>query len=374
MDTRFLVVGGGLAGAAAAWRLAAGGDSVVLAEAVGLAHAGGSSHGSARIFRHAYPDPFWAALTRRALGGWQELERESGERVLTTTGGLDFGARRNLPAIAATLAAAGLEHAVLDAHDARERWPHLAFDGPVVQHSAAGVIDAERAVESMARLAERAGARIATGLRAVAVEQLSSGVLVRFDSGEQIEAEVVVLAAGAWLPQLASALPAGIGALLPELTVTQQQVFHFPFPGGPPERLQDWPVFVHKDELSVYCLPGGRDAGYAGFKIAEHDAGVVTTASGRSSRVLPEARERIVEYVRRYLPGVDPQPYNEATCLYTSTPDEDFVLDRRGDVVLVSACSGHGAKFGPLLGELAADLALRRTGPIERFALSMPVQ
>ena len=97
----------------------------------------------------------------------------------------------------------------------------------------------------------------------------------------------------------------------------------------------------------------------------------MTSDVPRDRSLDPSATAEIVEYVRRWLPGLDPTPRNEATCLYTSTPSEDFVLDRVGPLVICSACSGHGAKFAPLIGELVADLALGTGGAVpDRFRLA----
>lgn len=357
-----VVIGAGLAGAAAAWRLAARGRQVVLVEAATPAHSGGSSHGSARIFRHAYDDPFYVGLTVRARSGWRELEEESGRPILATTGGLDVGSGRGLGAIADALAVHGLESELLDTRVAAERWPQLAFGGPVLHQPDAGVVDAKVAVDAMVSEAQRHGAEVLLGERVVAVEQRGDGALVRLEQGRAIPASAVVVAAGAWLPELAASLPAEVADRLPPLVVTQQQVFHFPYPA----EVADWPVFVHRGEHMVYSLPGGRDAGGTGFKIAEHDGGLRTTASSRDGAVDPASRARIVDFVRRFLPAVDPTPYAEATCLYTSTANEDFVIDRVGPVVIASPCSGHGAKFAPVLGELIADVATGGTAP-DRF-------
>ena len=370
-DLPVVVVGAGLAGAAAAWRLTRAGRQVVLVEAVAPAHGGGSSHGSARIFRHAYADPLYVGLTLRALDGWRELEAESGTDLLTITGGLDLGERRDLPGLHAALDAWGVAHEVLPAEEARERWPHLAADGPVLHHPGAGVLDAERAVQAMVALAVAAGAELVTGEGLVGLRERADVVEVRLPS-RTIRADSVVLALGGWLPEVLPSLPPAIADRMPPLVVTQQQVFHFPF-AQPVPAPTDWPVLVHQDGLSIYALPGGRDAGGRGFKIAEHDRGTPTTASGRSGIVDPGSRERIVGYVRRMLPGTTPEPYAEATCLYTSTPTEDFVIDRVGRIVVASACSGHGAKFAPLTGALIAEAALdRRDAVPARFHLPAP--
>jgi sarcosine oxidase len=129
---------------------------------------------------------------------------------------------------------------------------------------------------------------------------------------------------------------------------------------------------------------GGRDAGVAGaVKVGEHDGDSVATATGkrwpgpipagfmgrRDGHIDPAARARVASYVRRWLPGLDPAPVSALSCLYTSTANEDFILDRHGPVVICSPCSGHGAKFAPLIGEMVADLAGGRPA-VPRFTLA----
>ena len=353
-----VVVGAGLMGAATAWELTRRGRSVALVEAFEPGHTRGSSHGSSRIFRRAYPDPLYVRMTGRARELWRELEHDSGADLLTETGGLDHGRHRDPVAMAAALRAEGVPCAVLDSDAASERWPHLRFAGPVLHHPEAGVVDADATVAACVATARSRGAEVHTGTVVLGVDDLGGRVRVR-TTGPDLAADSVVVAAGPWLP----GLDLGIG--LPPMRVTQQQVFHF--------RQRDpqarWPVFVHKHDLQTFGLPSGSDGGHApAMKVAQHDGGTPTTAARRTGVVDPAARTRIVSHVERWLPGLDPEPVAEATCLYTTTPTEDFVLDRVGAVVVVSPCSGHGAKFTPLIGSLAADLALGAAEPHPRFA------
>jgi monomeric sarcosine oxidase len=344
MDADVVIVGAGLAGAAAAWSLSRRGRSVVLLEQFAAGHSSGSSHGSARIVRRAYGDGLYTSLTGRAFELWREVEHASGEQILRMYGGLDFGPRRNVAAVAGHLAAAGVPHEVLPADEAERRWPGMRFEGDVVYHPQAGTMDAARAVSAMVALS---GADVRYESRAVAVS--STGEVALAD-GTSFRAQVVVVAAGGWVGPLLSSVVA-----LPPLQVTQQQIFHFPRrdPGLPP-----WPSVIHESTTAaVYHLAGGRDGGPDDDrKIGEHDGGVACTADDRSGLVNPESRVRVVDYVRRWLPGLVPEPRSEATCLYTETPTEDFILDRAGPLVVCSPCSGHGAKFAPLIGELVADL------------------
>ncbi|MEU2421134.1 FAD-dependent oxidoreductase [Streptomyces sp. NPDC007851] len=355
------VVGAGLMGAATAWELARRGHEVTLVEAYDIGHRHGSSHGSSRIFRRAYGDPFYVRLTGQAEERWRELEDDSSTSLLRRTGGLDMGERRDPRAMAGLLAAAGVPHELLDAQTAAERWPHIRVTGPVLYHPDAGVIDADATVRACVRRAVEHGADAVLGARVTGIDVQADGrVLLRAGAERGIVADTVVIAAGAWLPELR--LPVS----LPSLGVTQQQVFHF--------RQRDpdvrWPTLVWDGDLQLYGLPSGTDGGaLPAVKVAEHDRGTPTTARTRSGIVDASSRSRVSGFVRDRLPGLDPDPVAEATCFYTTTPDEDFVLDRHGPFVVVSPCSGHGAKFTPLIGALAADLATGRTAPHPRFRL-----
>jgi sarcosine oxidase len=344
-----IVVGAGLMGAATAWSLARRGRSVLIVEQFAPGHSHGSSHGSARIVRRAYGDALYTRLTGQAFELWRELEQQSGASILRMLGGLDFGAGRDVGLVGADLAAHGVPHEVLSAAEAEDRWPGMRFEGRVVYHPQAGTMDAALAVESFTSEALRHGAEVRSETAVVGVRADDDGAAVEFAGGERARARSVVVAAGAWIePLLDGIVP------MPPLVVTQQQIFHFPRLNA---AVEPWPSTIHDQTDPIYHLAGGRDGGAGDDrKIAEHRHGTPTTAARRSGEIDPASLARVVEYVKRWLPGLDPAPGREATCLYTSTPSEDFVLDRVGALVICSACSGHGAKFAPLIGELAAEL------------------
>jgi monomeric sarcosine oxidase len=363
-----IIVGAGLAGAAAAFVAARRGLNVVVLEAFGPAHRNGSSHGSARIFRRAYPDPLYVRLTGESGQRWRALEDAAGERLLTLTGAIDFGPEREPERLHQVLTECGVPAELLPEQAAAERWPFIDFDGagPVMYHEDAGALDPDRAIAAMLRLAAASGADVRFD---TPVEKLATaaGGAVASTAGETFTAPVVVVAAGPWIAPLLAGL-----VELPRLTVTQQQVFHFaPAPGRGAE---PWPVFIQSGGGGYrYGLPGGRDGGVPGaVKIGEHNPGQATTAAGRDFRIDPAARERVRAFVADRLPGLDPAPGHEASCLYTWTANEDFILDRPGGgpFVVASPCSGHGAKFAPLLGEIIADLAAGRPSPDPRFTLA----
>lgn len=389
-DVDVVVVGAGLAGAAAAESLTRRGRSVCVLEADSPAGPGGSSHGSARIFRRAYHDPFWIDLTGRAQDAWRELEDRSGASLLRLTGGLDHGEVRNPVLIAEGQQAAGVRHELLTAAAAAERWPAFRFTGPVLFHPDAGPLDPTATVAAMLALTTRAGGEVRQDSPVTGIEEVPGGVRVH-TAGGSVRAGTVVIAAGAWLPELLDrwgAVSPGLlapdrlgpyGCRVPPLAVTQHQIFHLPrrepLPAG---TVDDWPIFIHQlsaaeagpaEATSLYGLPGGRDAGPGGgIKMAEHNLGTPTTAGTRDGVVDAGSRDRVTRYVETWFPGLVPTPYAETTCLYTGTLDEEFLLDRAGRVILASPCSGHGAKFAPLVGELIADL-VAGASPIDRFAL-----
>lgn len=359
-----VIVGAGLMGAATAWSAARRGHQVVLVDQFEPGHRRGSSHGSARIVRRAYGDALYTRLTGQAFELWRELEHASGTPLLRILGGLDFGGRRNVPAVAAHLAAEGVPHEVLDAVEAEARWPGMRFAGDVVFHPQAGTLDAETAVAAFVSSARDHGADVRHAVQVRDLEPTADLVRVRLDDGTTIEATQVVVAAGGWAAELLSGL-----IDLPPLRVTQQQVFHFPRRDvdSPP-----WPSVIHESAAPVYHLAGGRDGGPGDDrKIGEHDFGRETAAADSDGVVDPRARERVVEYVREWLPGLVPEPRSETTCLYTTTPSEDFLIDRVGPILVCSPCSGHGAKFAPLVGELTADLVDGVTDRLpDRFRLA----
>ena len=236
----------------------------------------------------------------------------------------------------------------------------MVFDGDVVFHPQAGTLDSGAAITALVALAQAAGADVRYSTPAASV---SSGGVVGLADGSSISAAAVIVAAGAWVEPLLSDV-----VTLPPLQVTQQQIFHFPRldPAAPP-----WPSVIHESSTNaVYHLAGGRDGGpNDDRKIGEHDGGVACSAATRSGLVNEASQQRVISYVQRWLPGLSPQPSSSATCLYTETPSEDFIIDQIGPVVVCSPCSGHGAKFAPLVGELVAGLLDGGSVP-SRFTLA----
>ncbi len=354
------MVGGGVVGAAAAWRLAAHGHHVTLVERFGLGHRQGASHGTARIFRHAYPDPTYVSLAARALAGWLRLERQTGAAVYERTGAVDHGDPVAIRQLARALGDAGLEFQILSPTAAGPRWPGLRFDTVVLHHPQAGRLHADRAVAALCQAATSAGAVLRPDTPVRAIRPRADRVEVVLDD-EVLRPDQVVVAGGAWTEKLV-----GRHVRLPALRTTQEQPAHFPSDLA----ADRWPAFIHHP-TSDFDMVGGIYglASVDGVKIGEHGTGPVVDPDGRDHLADPAGVERLRAYARAWVPGVDAAGADPLTCLYTTTPDHHFVIDRVGPITIAAGFSGHGFKFGPALGELVLDLVEDRGGVPDLFSL-----
>jgi sarcosine oxidase len=360
------VVGSGVIGSAAARALAARGVQAVLLEQFELGHARGSSHGATRIFRLSYPDPGYVRMAVIGREAWARLEDEAGRELLITTGGLDAGPAAG--SCAAALGECGVAHAWLPAEEVTERFPGVAArPGERMLYQAdAGVLLADPAVAALQRLASRDGADIRARTPVLGVEPRADRVLLRTPAGE-ISARVAVIAAGGWC----AGLLAGVVTRVPRLTATLQRIRYY----APRTADDGWPTLIEWSAAAAewYAVPAA--GGAPGVKVGAHAPGpAVHPGAGPFDQIDPAAEEAAARYVRERLPGLVPDGLGAETCLYTMTADEHFVLDREGPVVVGGGGSGHAFKFGPLLGEMLADLALGRPSriPRDRFALARP--
>jgi sarcosine oxidase len=351
-------------GSSAAWHLAARGADVTLLEQFEPGHTEGSSHGSSRIFRLAYPEPLYVDLALRALPLWRRLEEESGQEILTLTGAVDHGPSQVVAELAAAIGAAGQESELLDPQSAQERWPALRFDSDVLFHRTAGRVNADRAVEAFQHAATAHGAQVRHGVKVTSVVRRGPDRMEVVADDEVLVADSVVIAAGGWAsPVLGTVVGAVVD--LPPLRVTQEQPVHFPATDA-----LAWPSFIHHQ---VGALPG-RPTIYGlgsadGVKVGVHAVGSPADPDARDRSIDPAALQRVQGYAERWLPGVDASAPSPTTCLYTLTANEDFVVDRVGPITVLAGFSGHGFKFASVIGELAADLVDGRPA-IPRFTLA----
>jgi sarcosine oxidase len=354
---RVVVVGLGAMGVAATRVLAERGHDVLAFERHGIAHSLGSSAHGARIFRFAYPDATYVRLARRSLHLWRELERRDGSTLLTATGLLEIGGPHD-----AVLEAMADEHAVVREVDAAEAWrlaPGVAVpEGRPLRWSAtAGTLAARDCLLVQADAASRAGAEIAAGEPVAEVARTGAGVRIE-TTRRTVLADVVVVTAGPWT----NTLLGPIGLALPlEPQLGQASVYR----GAAASQL---PCVIEWAEDGSYLGFGLPVAG--GYKLGI-GPGAPFDPADDGRRVDHGQVLAASEHVRERYPVLEPFPLRSERCPWTMTPDGDFVLDRRGPVVIGAGCSGHAFKFSPVLGELLADLVEgERAEP--RFAIDRP--
>lgn len=313
-----------MVGSAAALALTRRGADVDLYEQFAHDHARGSSHGDARIFRVSYPQPEYVALALESLPLWRELEAEAGVQVLRQTGSLDVG--EDLPH-AAAMDAHGVEYEPLSVDALHARYGMTVTGGGVLQRDG-GVLHADRARRAFAERAVAGGARLHERTH---IHELDS-----------VDADAVVVTAGSWVNRFGFDLP---------VRVTRETVAYFDI-GRQTPTIIDW-----GPHLLAYALMSSDGLLKVGLHMAGHE-----TDPDREEAANPE----LVEGARRWVEtrfGIAPEAQRPETCLYTTTPDESFVLERRGRYVVGSACSGHGFKFAPAIGVRLAALALGDASP-----------
>ncbi|HEX2680652.1 MAG TPA: N-methyl-L-tryptophan oxidase [Candidatus Dormibacteraeota bacterium] len=337
---RVAVIGGGVMGAATAWRLTGRGAHVACFDRHSPPHVLGSSHGDSRMIRTAYFEgPWYVPLLQEAFPLWRELEAATGAKLLTETGALMLGAPSS-ELVMGVLESARQHHLPverLSAQEVRHRYPaHVVDDGVVgVVDRQGGFLRAEPAVSAML-----------SQVPEVAPETTISTVgdlLPRFDA--------VVVAAGSWTPELVDWIP---------LRIERQTMTWFGIePDADSLQPDRFPAFIRQMPEGDYVY-GFPTLDGSSIKVARHHEGE------------PDNPEPIRRFVSECLGGVAPDIVRTVPCLYTNTPDGHFVIDFApldGRVVVISACSGHGFKFAPVVGDIAADLVLegRTRRDISRF-------
>jgi sarcosine oxidase len=300
-------------------------------------------------------------IVQRAYGLWAELEAAGRVRLFQACGGLMIGTPASRLMTGARASAVTHHLAVQEwtASELHSRVPALTPSPGMIAlfEPRAGVLDPERGVATMLVQAAAHGAALRFDTPIAHWESTTDGVVVTSTAGDMFRAGQIVLAAGGWLPQL-----------LPELSsvLTIERAVQYWFPPTPDDRFSPskLPIFLleTQDERWLYGLP---DQG-AGVKLAEHHHGEQATPDTLRRDVSPDERAAFRALAVPYVSGLASMPSDASVCFYTNTPDEHFVVDRHprhSSVYVVSACSGHGFKFAPAIGELVTDELLGATSP-----------
>ncbi len=364
------VIGLGAMGSAALCELSRRGHRVVGIERFARGHERGSSHGESRAIRLGYFEhPSYVPLARAAYERWEQLEQLTGESVLTRTGVLEIGRPGSILVAGSAEASRlhGIAHEVLTAAEITRRFSqfNLPDDYSGVFQKDGGFVCADLANRLHLQLAEQAGARVVENCAVSSIEPRQEAVQVVAE-GMTVEAESVIIATGGW-----------IGNLVPQLSVrlklTRQVLCWF----APKQ-----PDAVALGSLPVFAIDGPEDLAYGfpdlglGFKCASHlSSGDLADADSARQDASAADEAQMRRFLEAFLPAAAGALIGMKTCIYTRTPDEDFVIDLLPDdprIVVASPCSGHGFKFASVIGEVLADLATRRATrhDISRFAIA----
>jgi sarcosine oxidase len=373
-EYEYIVLGlGGFGSAAAYWLSRRAGADVLGLEQFELGHVRGESQDHSRIIRLSYHTPAYVELAKYAYRAWAELEKDSGEQVILKTGGLDFAPRVSaipLSGYSGSMDAAGVTYEALDADEIMHRWPQLRLSEDIhgLFQPESGIAMAARANAAHQRMARQHGATL---LDRTPIENIrpSDGDIHITAGGTGYSCRKLIIAAGSW----SNRALAPFGIQLP-LRVTQEQVTYFATPRPDDFQPGRFPIWIWMDDPCFYGFP---IFGEKGPKVGQDAGGQEVTADTRTFEPDRAALGRVQAFLAQYIPtALGPIIYTKS-CLYTLTPDRDFVLDwvPGHPNALIAIGGGHGFKFASLIGRTLSELAIDGTTErnIEPFQIDRPI-
>lgn len=363
-----IVVGAGAMGSATAWALAQRGKKVLLLEQFTVGHTRGSSHGGSRIVRYAHPEPEYAALMPPIFALWRDLEAQSGESLMQICGGLYIGAADDswLAATEQTMTALGMGSERLSAAALGARYPQFRLDANLgaLWQAESGILNASLCVATMVRMAVARGATLKEEAQVTHVAQSEGGMRVDYlheGHKRHVLAEKVIVTAGPWAKGMLDPL---LDRTLP-IAVTQQQVAYFQVNDPELWSAARCPIFIFTTDPHVYGFPVYERPGL--IKVAQELFDTVTDPNA-PRRVLPANVDTLSAVIAERFVGVDPEPVEVVPCLYSETPNRDFIIDRHPELpnlLFAAGFSGRGFKFSIGIGDLLADLAVTDAAPAD---------
>ncbi|MFC4447859.1 N-methyl-L-tryptophan oxidase [Halorussus aquaticus] len=353
-----IVLGVGGMGSAATYHLARRGLDVLGLERYDVPHDMGSSHGVTRIIRKPqYEHPAYVPLVRRAYDQWRDLEERTGRDLLYVTGGIDAGPpdSRVFSGSLRSCEEHDIDHEVLSASEVNERFPgyDLPDDHRAVYQPDGGFVVPEQCITAHVEAAQDEGAEIRAREAVAGFSPLSDGGVRVTTPKDTYEADRLVVTAGAWarkfLPELA------------DVTVPERQVLAWLRPTAPAKfDAENFPVFVHATEDGHYYGFPRHDV--PGFKFGKFNHfGETVDPDEMDREPRPEDEQLLRAYAERCFPDGAGPTMRLATCMFTNTPDEHFILDTlpdRPQITVGAGFSGHGFKFASAIGDVLADLAV----------------
>jgi sarcosine oxidase len=358
-DFDCIVLGlGGIGSAAAYWLSRENGIRILGLEQFELGHVRGESQDHSRIIRRSYHAPEYVRLADRAYRTWAQIEADAKEQLVLRTGGLDFGPANSaipLDAYAQSMRACGVPFEELDAAEIRKRWPVFRVDDDVrgLFQSDGGIAMAARATQAHQHMAISHGATLLANSPVSAIRE-SVGEIDVEAGGTRYRCKKLAIAAGPWT----NGALRHFGLQLP-LEVTKEQVTYFAPADPAPFAPERFPVWIWMDDPCFYGFP---TFGEAGPKVAQDAGGKPIDPDTRSFEPDPDNMERVRGFLAQHLPAALGPPIYTKTCLYTLTPDRDFVVDfvpGSSSNVVFFVGAGHAFKFASVLGKILAELLVQ---------------
>jgi sarcosine oxidase len=374
-EFEYIVVGlGGLGSAAAYWLARRAGSGVLGLEQFELGHEKGASEDHSRIIRLSYHTPTYVTLAHYAYATWRVVEEETQEPLLVRSGGLDlFPPDAAIPSAdyEESMSACGVPFERLDAAEIMRRWPQFRLDDGVygLYQAEGGIAPARKGNAAHQRLARRHGATLLDQTPVTAITPRADGVEVTTPTATY-HCRRLVVTADAWTNELLAPLDLHL-----PLTLMQEQVTYYASPHLREFQPDRFPVWIWMDDPCFYGIPiYGEERG---VKAAQDVAGCETTPATRSFEPDAATLARVGAFVQYTLPRAYGPALYSKTCLYTLTPDRDFVIDTLPDYpqIALALGAGHAYKFAGIIGRILSELAIdgSTTHDIAPFAVDRPI-
>lgn len=360
-------------GMATGYFLAKEGGKTLLLDAFNPPHDKGSHHGDTRLIRFAYGEGLrYVPFALRAGELWEELEKLVPQEIFRRTGVLNFTPKNDpyMATIIESSIAFNLPLEQLTATEANDRWKglHVTDDIAVSFEPNSGILMTTNIIEAYYELAVKAGAEVKGNSRVVKIEPGTDIVKVTLDNGESYTANTLVISVGAWAKQLLNDL----GLVLPLTPIRKT----FAWYDAPEELYRDevYPGFAYLDgTVGYYGFPSINGAG---LKIGRHDLGDEVNPDEDKIPFGEVAgdTEDLDGFLQTFMPQVGTLKEGK-TCMYSMTPDGDFIIDVHPDfsnIAIAAGFSGHGFKFASAVGEVLKDLVTKNPTKIDLspFAIS----
>ena len=366
-----IIIGAGGMGSAATYHLAKAGADILTLEQFQHGHTLGSSHGENRIIRFFYDKYFYSELMKAAYEEWRNLEQASGISLLYISGSVNIGEKGNqyAQAIRRSLDRADVEYEEWDKSLLKERFPqfNVTEDMDILWQQDTGFLHANECVSTQLQMAEQLGARIHQNTEVTSIDW-QVDIPTVYTKEHKYQAKKIIITAGAWTSFLLKELD------LP-LTVTKQQVCYYKPTNAESFQPNRFPVFteVTSENEFMYGMPY---FGKKGVKVARHGMGKTISPDSSDRSPDPEYTHHIDNYLRTRIPELG-KAYNAEACLYTETPDEDFIIDTHThcpNILIAAGFSGHGFKFCSIVGRIMCELVLngRTDFNISHFRIDRP--